>query len=269
MLLGLQSSGLLVAPPLHTQSPSAHARLPVRMMVTDEAGCLTTDCLVVGGGISGSTLAYNLHKAGVETTLTEARDYLGGNVVSRSNDEGFIWEEGPNSAAMQPSIIRIAYELGIADQLVFADETLPPWVNHNGKLHPLPKGLGGKGPKGQLELLFGRNGVIKFGLVGDLLSVPGTIRAGIGAFIGHAPPPEGKDETIREWVTRILGEEVFLRCIDPFVSGVYAGDPETLSMKAALGKIARIERYAYSLEWNKFGAIFYGGLKRQVELTLR
>ena len=219
MLLGLQSSGLLVAPPLHTQSPSAHARLPVRMMVTDEAGCLTTDCLVVGGGISGSTLAYNLHKAGVETTLTEARDYLGGNVVSRSNDEGFIWEEGPNSAAMQPSIIRIAYELGIADQLVFADETLPPWVNHNGKLHPLPKGLGGKGPKGQLELLFGRNGVIKFGLVGDLLSVPGTIRAGIGAFIGHAPPPEGKDETIREWVTRILGEEVFLRCIDPFVSG--------------------------------------------------
>eukprot|EP00964_Phaeocystis_antarctica_P056002 scaffold32982_cov57-Phaeocystis_antarctica.AAC.4 len=39
-------------------------------------------------------------------------------------------------------------------------------------------------------------------------------------------------------------------------------------MKAALGKIARIERYAYSLEWNKFGAIFYGGLKRQLTLTL-
>jgi len=38
-------------------------------------------------------------------------------------------------------------------------------------------------------------------------------------------------------------------------------------MKAALSKIARIERIAYSIEWNKFGAIFYGGLKRQVELT--
>jgi len=224
------------------------------------------DCLVVGAGISGSTLAHNLNRAGVDVLLAEARDYVGGNVKSHEED-GFIWEEGPNSFATQPSIVRIAYELGISDQLVFADESLPPWVNHNGKLHPLPKGKGGKGPKGQLELVFGSNGVLKFGIVGGLLSWPGKIRAAIGAFVGHAPAPEGKDETIREWVTRILGEEVFLRCIDPFVSGVYAGDPETLSMKAALGKIARIERYAYNIEWNKLGAIFYGGLARQVELT--
>ena len=224
------------------------------------------DCLVIGGGISGSTLAHNLNRAGVNVLLTEAREYLGGNVKSH-NDDGFIWEEGPNSFATQPSIVRIANELGIDDQLVFADESLPPWVNHNGKLHPLPKGQGGKGAQGQFELVFGPNGVMKFALLGELLSWPGKIRAGIGAFLGHAPPPEGKEETIREWVTRILGEEVFLRCIDPFVSGVYAGNPETLSMKAALPKIARIEEYSYSIDWNKFGAIFYGGLKRQVELT--
>lgn len=225
------------------------------------------DCLVLGGGISGSTLAHNLNRAGIDVCLAEARDYLGGNVKSHKTADGFIWEEGPNSFATQPSIVRIAYELGIDDQLVFADESLPPWVNHNGKLHPLPKGQGGKGPKGQIELVFGPNGVMKFALAGDLLSWPGRIRAGIGAFVGHAPPPEGKEETIREWVTRTLGEEVFLRCIDPFVSGVYAGNPETLSMKAALPKIARIEDIAYSIGWNKFGAIFYGGLKRQVELS--
>ncbi|KAG7353327.1 protoporphyrinogen oxidase [Nitzschia inconspicua] len=227
----------------------------------------TFDCLVLGGGISGSTLAHNLNRSGVKVVLAEARDYLGGNVKSHRDEEGFLWEEGPNSFATQPSIVRIAYELGIDDQLVFADESLPPWVNHNGKLHPLPKGKGGKGPKGQIELVFGPNGVLKFALLGELLSWPGKIRAGIGAFIGHAPPPSDKEETIREWVTRILGEEVFLRCIDPFVSGVYAGNPETLSMKAALPKIARIEEISYSIGWNVFGAIFYGGLKRQVELT--
>jgi oxygen-dependent protoporphyrinogen oxidase len=225
------------------------------------------DCLVLGAGISGSTLAHNLNRAGVNVCLAEARDYVGGNVKSHKTEDGFIWEEGPNSYATQPSIVRIAYELGIADQLVFADESLPPWVNHNGKLHPLPKGLGSKGAQGQLELVFGRNGVMKFALAGDLLSWPGRIRAGIGAFLGHFPPPEGKEETIREWVERILGEEVYLRCIDPFISGVYAGNPETLAMRAALPKIGRIEDIAYSLDWNKFGAIFYGGLARQVELA--
>ena len=261
----LQPNALLVRPSARAprSAPSASRARPIVCASSDHE----VEALVVGGGISGSTLAHNLHKSGVDVLLAEARDYLGGNVVSHVTDDGFIWEEGPNSFATQPSIVRIACELGIEDQLVFADESLPPWVNHNGKLHPLPKGKGGKGPKGQLELVFGSNGVLKFGLAGELLSIPGTIRAGIGAFVGHPPPPEGKEENIREWVTRILGEEVFLRCIDPFVSGVYAGDPETLSMKSALGKIARIERYAYDIEWNKFGAIFYGGLKRQIELT--
>lgn len=229
------------------------------------------DCLVIGGGISGSTLAHNLHKSNLNILLAEQRDYLGGNVKSvihtDENGNEFIFEKGPNSFATQPSIVRISHELGIDDQLVFANESLPPWVNHNGKLHPLPKGQGGKGPKGQIELVFGPNGVLKFGLAGDLLSWPGKIRAGIGAFLGHLPPPENKEETIKDWVTRILGEEVFYRIIDPFVSGVYAGDPTTLSMKAALPKISRIEDYSYGIDWNKFGAIFYGGLARQVELT--
>jgi oxygen-dependent protoporphyrinogen oxidase len=220
----------------------------------------------------------------MDILLCESRNYLGGNVqsVTHVNDqqETFIYELGPNSFATQPSIIRISHELNIHNELVFANESLPPWVNYNNKLHPLPKGKGSKGPKGQLELLFGTNGIAKFALMGDLLSWSGKIRAGIGAFIGHAPPPlsssssssstggRGKEEeTIKQWVIRILGEEVFYRIIDPFVSGVYAGDPTTLSMSAALPKICRIETISYNISWNKLGALFYGGLVRQIELT--
>jgi len=246
--------------------------------VQAESSNNNVDCIIVGGGISGSSLAHNIYyqsSGKVSILLTEARDYLGGNVKSHRTPDGFLYEEGPNSFATQPSIVRIAHELNIDDELVFANERLPPWVYHNKKLHPLPKGEGGKGAKGQLELVFGANGVLKFALTSELLSWPGKIRAGIGAFLGHAPSPSTlspsdpkyKEETIRDWVERILGEEVFLRCIDPFVSGVYAGDPQSLSMKSALSKINRIERYSYQIEWNKFGAIFYGGLARQFELT--
>ncbi len=62
-----------------------------------------------------------------------------------------------------------------------------------------------------------------------------------------APPQlaEGKEETVKEFITRNLGDEVFYRLIEPFCSGVYAGDPTKLSMQAAFGKV---RRFGYRLE---------------------
>lgn len=197
--------------------------------------------LVIGSGISGSCVAHYLHTQDVSLIVAEARDVVGGNVISKKKD-GFIWEEGPNSFQPTPTIMRTAFELGIADQLVFADRKLPPWVYFEGKLHALPKNLPGD-------------------LLGfDLLSWPGKIRAGLGALGLIAQEPDS-EESIEDFVTRHLGREAFERIIDPFVSGVYAGDPKKLSMRAALRKIYRLQTLSFN------GGLVPGALVRFQELA--
>jgi oxygen-dependent protoporphyrinogen oxidase len=109
-------------------------------------------------------------------------------------------------------------------------------------LGTLPKGKGGKGTKGQLELVFESNGMLNFAFKGELLSWLGKICKGIGALIGHAPQLEDKEETIHEWVTHTFDGEVFLCCIDPFVLDVYMGNPEALSMKVAFPKLYLLKK---------------------------
>lgn len=198
------------------------------------------DCVIVGGGISGLCIAQALctkHSSSSSSLspnfiVTEAKDRVGGNIVTVEAD-GYIWEEGPNSFQPSDAVLTMAVDSGLKDELVLGDPNAPRFVLWNDKLRPVPSSL--------TDLPFF-----------DLMTIPGKIRAALGA-LGFRPSPPPHEESVEHFVRRNLGDEVFERLIEPFCSGVYAGDPAKLSMKAAFGKVWKLEQ--------KGGSIIAGTLK--------
>ncbi|KAK3022700.1 hypothetical protein RJ639_047616 [Escallonia herrerae] len=206
--------------------------------VAPDGGQSELDCVIVGAGISGLCIAQALatkHPDVAQNVIvTEAKDRVGGNIITVERD-GFLWEEGPNSFQPSDPMLTMVVDSGLENDLVLGDPNAPRFVLWGGKLRPVPSKLA--------DLPFF-----------DLMSFAGKLRAGFGA-LGLRPPPPGHEESVEEFVRRNLGDEVFERLIEPFCSGVYAGDPSTLSMKAAFGKVWKLEQNGGSIIGGTFKAI--------------
>lgn len=196
---------------------------------SQEEELIQQQVVVVGAGITGLTLAYRLHQNGVQVLLVEASSRPGGS-ISTQTGQGYCWEEGPNSFTPTPALVNLIAEVGLADQLVWADGTLPRFIYWEGQLLPVP-----------LDPVAA--------LTTPLLSVGGKAKALLG-LLGFVSPPPDQEETVEQFFTRQLGSEVAQRLISPFTSGVYAGDVQQLSAKAAFARIADLEA--------NYGSLFAG-----------
>lgn len=191
------------------------------------------DAVVIGAGISGLATAFRLHEAGLDVLVLEKSDRVGG-AIRTERWEDFLVDFGPNSTLdTSPEIGEFLQAVGVHHQRIDANAAANRrYILRDAQLRALPMNP----PQFLTSKLFSLSAKLR------LLREP---------FVAPAPP--NREETIAEFVERRLGREFLDYAINPFIAGVYAGDPRALSVRSAVAKI-------YALEKN-YGSLIKGAIK--------
>lgn len=195
---------------------------------------------IIGGGISGISLASKLSimkKNGkdISVTLFEASPRLGGTIDTVHKD-GYIIEAGTNGFLdSKPFTTEVFTDAGLAHKLVKSnDNARKRYIQRYGALQRMPE-----------------NAPAFF--ASKLLSWKGKLRLGMEFFI--AQKNDGEDETLASFARRRLGGEALDFLIGPMVSGIFAGDPEKMSLCSSFPVIADLEK--------NYGGLVKGMLKKR------
>lgn len=199
--------------------------------------------VVVGGGISGLAAAYRLLELSrerslrVEVTLLEAGERLGGSIATERVGD-FLVEAGPDSfISEKPWALRLCERLGITSRLISTNAGHQKiYVVHKGTLQPLPEGFFLLAPTRLRPLI--RT---------PLFSWRGKLRMAFELFL-----PRGGgdgDESLGSFVRRRFGPEALERVAQPLIGGIYAADPEKLSLAATMPRFLEMERARRSIIW--------------------
>lgn len=159
-------------------------------------------------------------KPGWEILVLEAEDRAGGKAWT-VEEEGFVLEKGVNGVLdNKPSTLSLAASLGLRP-LKSEDAARRRFVIKEGRLIQLPV----------TPAQF---------LSSKIISLPGRLRVLAEAFISKGD--FSKDESLADFARRRLGREAFEYLIDPMATGIYAGDPERLSLQSCFPRIHELER---------------------------
>ncbi len=186
---------------------------------------------VIGAGISGLCTSFWLHQNGYDVTVLEKLDRVGGSIISEKKD-GFVIDLGPNTALETSETLKeLIKDLGIEDKKIYGSyEANNRYIVRNGQLHPLAMSP------------------LKF-LKSKLFSTKAKIRLMREPFIKKI---EAEDISLSDFVKYRLGQEFLDYAINPFVAGVYAGDPDNLSTPAGFPKLWALEQ--------KYGSFIKGAV---------
>ncbi|MDA0195581.1 MAG: protoporphyrinogen oxidase [Bacteroidetes bacterium] len=191
---------------------------------------------IIGGGLTGLTLAYYLKKGGKKVNIIEKSSRVGG-VIDTVTQNGFTFEKGPNTGIIGSSeLVELFDDLkGKVDVEIANSTANNRWIWKDGTWYSLPSGLISAVSTPLFRLKD------KFRVLGEPLRKPGI----------------NPDETIAELVKRRLGTSFLNYAVDPFISGIYAGDPNTLVTRYALPKLYNLEQ--------TYGSFIRGAFKKRNE----
>lgn len=183
---------------------------------------MTHDYIIIGGGIAGLSALHHLKLAGRDAVLIEQNSRVGGHIHT-INENGFLFETGPNTfLSSSAPLTLLANELDLANELLTPEAAVGKrrFIYRKDRLHLVPAG--------------------PHLLLSPLLSLRGRLRIMAEPFIGRAK--NNDEETVASFITRRLGKEVLNTLVDPFISGIYAGNPNTLSINSLWPKMVTLER---------------------------
>jgi len=196
---------------------------------------------VLGGGVSGLASAYcvmrALEAAGVEHHLRvyERAPGVGGTMGTDAID-GYRCEWGPNGFLdNEPATLALLETLGMTP-LRSSSLTSRRYLWKSGRMQLLPLsppaflGTGLLSPLAKLRVL---------------------------TEVLRPARRDGVDESVADFARRRLGDAFVRTFVDPMVTGIYAGDAERLSVRAAMPKLAELE--------DTYGGLFRGMVARARE----
>lgn len=190
------------------------------------------EIVIIGAGLTGLSTAHNLKKYGHDVVIVEKDGRVGGQIQTHQED-GFVFESGPNTGVVSfPEVVELFDDLAGDCELEIARESSKRrYIWKGNRFHALPSG-----PLSAVTTPLFRLSD-KFRILGE----PWRKR-------GSDPDPVGA------LAQRRLGKSFYEYAVDPFVSGVYAGDPMKLTTRYALPKL-------YNLEAN-YGSFIRGAMAK-------
>ncbi|MEM6822002.1 MAG: protoporphyrinogen oxidase [Verrucomicrobiota bacterium] len=193
---------------------------------------ITKDVIIIGGGLSGLSTALQLKAKGASILVLDQRDTPGGVVESVIRD-GYLAEKGPNTLLVNDRRVEdLIQKVGLASSIVEpSPEARKRFLVKNGKLIPAP--------------------MSPFQFLGTpLFSFLEKLRLLLEPFV--LKYSDNQEESLAAFIKRRLGRGFFEQAFQPLVSGIYAGDPDRLSVKYAFPVLYRFEQDQ--------GSLFKGGL---------